>query len=953
MHMHPSEFYDLVHPLNLCLANGVTTIRSLQAEAGAFFILRWRDEINKGTRIGPKIYSSGVSQKTIFGKETYEFLIAEEQCIGFDFLKLYSGLDKRSYYNLMDIAKQKKIYTIGHIPFPLGLEGITNAGINEIAHIEEVVYNELFEIDRNKTQPSFDLWYADVIIQLFRKYKTSEGFDMKALLSETDASFNKMVASLKQSKIPVHTTLAYDDELIRKILSPKEYMFDEDWNYYPDSYKNDFKAGMDRDQLKFKMFADILSKDNALKSKLKNAEKFALVKFGLDSVLCSKMNKAGCTLIFGTDAASYMGTLPGRSIHREFAMLIKCGLTPYQALLTATVNASKVVQAMNGLDDFGTIELNKRADLILLNKNPLDDIGNLKTLVGTMAAGNWLDKKTLDEMVKIEVKNIPKSGRKELMKTIEEKGLEAALTKYWLAKNTKGNENRLNVSENEMNNLGYDLLKGGKLKEAVEILKLNTTEYPLSWNVWDSYAEALAKSGDIKSAKENYRKAILLNPNSQASIKGLADLDYINAQWIGTNDQKIMGLMTIWGEAKYAFPWFDKLPDLNWDAKVQEFIPRVIEAKDIESYYKVLAEFTNLLCDGHTQIETPWGPVKADDDSPAIEVQVVNAKFLISRVGNTSEIKDQNIYPGLEIVEVEKSIPVKTYFEENVSRYFSADTKQGKNVWSIMIFMGKRGSKVSFKVKEMNGTIRDVKLTRDGLSSKSPFLPIFYQNYLSKTVEVKKLEDGVLYVNIPNFNSTNIENGFQKLIDSIDPASTKGLIIDLRYNGGGSGTIADNIIGRLIEKEADKPLIKYPQYVAYYRDGDKTAELLQEERTIKPNSGKKYTGALVILTGAASESSSEDMAIALQYSKRALLVGEKTAGGAGGSVSFKLPGGGFFKCSTFRSYYPDGKEYVHIGVQPDIEVNYTQKDIFEGKDPILLKGLEVIKNWETSFNKNK
>jgi len=56
--------------------------------------------------------------------------------------------------------------------------------------------------------------------------------------------------------------------------------------------------------------------------------------------------------------------------------------------------------------------------------------------------------------------------------------------------------------------------------------------------------------------------------------------------------------MTIWSEAKYNFPWFDKRPGLDWDAKVQEYIPRVIAAQDIESYYRVLTEFAVLLQDG-------------------------------------------------------------------------------------------------------------------------------------------------------------------------------------------------------------------------------------------------------------------------------------------------------------------------------------------------------------------
>ena len=293
-------------------------------------------------------------------------------------------------------------------------------------------------------------------------------------------------------------------------------------------------SGKEKHQQQFGMIADIACKnfaqDSVLSLKMNNVKDFALVKFALDSALCSKMNKAGCTLIFGTDASAGMGVLSGMSIHHEFAMLIKCGLTPYQALLTSTVNASKVVKAMNGKDDFGTIEINKRADLILLDKNPLKSIVNLKALKGTMVAGNWIEKSTLDDMIKIRKKNVPKSGREELLKIIKKKGLETAIAQYWKAKNTKGNENRLNVSEFEINELGYDLIGISKFKEAIEVLKLNTIEYPLSWNVWDSYGEAFAKAGDIKSAKKYYKKAIQLNPNGEISKKALKDLDNIKSK---------------------------------------------------------------------------------------------------------------------------------------------------------------------------------------------------------------------------------------------------------------------------------------------------------------------------------------------------------------------------------------------------------------------------------------
>ena len=67
-------------------------------------------------------------------------------------------------------------------------------------------------------------------------------------------------------------------------------------------------------------------------------------------------------------------------------------------------------------------------------------------------------------------------------------------------------------------------------------------------------------------------------------------------------EQRIMGLMTVWSEAKYNFPWFDKLPDLNLDAAAEAFLPRVVAARDTIEYYRLLMEFAVLLRDGHTAV---------------------------------------------------------------------------------------------------------------------------------------------------------------------------------------------------------------------------------------------------------------------------------------------------------------------------------------------------------------
>ena len=88
----------------------------------------------------------------------------------------------------------------------------------------------------------------------------------------------------------------------------------------------------------------------------------------------------------------------------------------------------------------------------------------------------------------------------------------------------------------------------------------------------------------------------------------------------------------------------------------------------------------------------------------------------------------------------------------------------------------------------------------------------------------------------------------------------------------------------------------------------------------------------------------EDFIIELQYTGRAKVVGEKTAGGAGNALAFTLPGGGTLNVSTFTAIYPGGEDYVGVGVAPDVKVRPTRQDIFEGRDAVLEKAIDVMKS---------
>ena len=111
----------------------------------------------------------------------------------------------------------------------------------------------------------------------------------------------------------------------------------------------------------------------------------------------------GIPLLLASDGGcGVLGIAPGFSIHWELHILVENGFSPYEAIATGTVNAAAVINKMTGEGDFGTIETGQRADLILVNQNPLEDVSNIRDLRGVMSAGRWYSKETLDQLIAIE-----------------------------------------------------------------------------------------------------------------------------------------------------------------------------------------------------------------------------------------------------------------------------------------------------------------------------------------------------------------------------------------------------------------------------------------------------------------------------------------------------------------------------------------------------------------------
>jgi hypothetical protein len=104
---------------------------------------------------------------------------------------------------------------------------------------------------------------------------------------------------------------------------------------------------------------------------------------------------SGGKLLAGSDTPEWFH-LYGFGLHRELRALVDAGLTPYQALVAATRNPAEFLGAS---EQWGTIEVGKRADLVLVSANPLDDITNTERIRGVAIGGRWLDRPSLDQMI--------------------------------------------------------------------------------------------------------------------------------------------------------------------------------------------------------------------------------------------------------------------------------------------------------------------------------------------------------------------------------------------------------------------------------------------------------------------------------------------------------------------------------------------------------------------------
>lgn len=420
--------------------------------------------------------------------------------------------------------------------------------------------------------------------------------------------------------------------------------------------------------------------------------------------------------------------------------------------------------------------------------------------------------------------------------------------------------------------------------------------------------------------------------------------------------QKIFGLTRLWEEVKWGFANPDRLRQVNWDSTYQAFIPQVTETKSLYDYYRTLQRFMALLQEGHTHVVLPPSLLAVGEFSaPPVAVGPIGRRAVITDVDRSLA----RLLPiGSEIVRVD-DIPTEEYLRTRVFPFIAAGTDQarwyqgvtGRGPGGIGLLTGAWNSGVRITARTPDGRMRDVRVTRAG--TESPPEKWARRTTPRQIVEYRELRDGIAYVAINSFESARVVEKFDSLAPILRQSG--GVILDVRNNDGGNGRYAIDLIRRhlgggavltarwktrvynMTLRATNRPI------PGTFRDSLGENWQTQPPDTIRPDpSLPKIQAPLIVLTGARTGSSAEDFVMYLDAASNVTIIGEPTAGSTGSQQWFDLPGGGRGRVLVKRDSYPDGREFVGSGIQPDIPVSQTVRGIVENRDLVLEKAVDVL-----------
>jgi imidazolonepropionase-like amidohydrolase len=403
MHVHSTfDRYERSVVLPLYIANGVTGVRDMAADCftacadkdttydprhgpTAELVRRWKHDIATGTLLGPRMV---VASAMLDGphplwpnglaiRDTAEArsAVRQAQNRGADFIKVYSGLSRANYMAIADEAKRRGIPFAGHVPDAVSLEDAADAGQVSMEHLLKM--SEACSSRRAEAEERARRIAAHPAHSL--EATRAQILDMAQFLNR---SFSLgACAPLLQRFVRDHTWQVPTLTANRGTY----YVFDSAFTHDP---RRQYMASEDTAWWQaHARYATAMFKATDWPN--------ATLVFKHSVQIVGAMHRAGVRLLAGTDVSNpwvYWGS----SLHDELALFVDAGLTPFEALQTATIEPARFLHAT---DTLGTLEPGKVADMVLLDADPLADIHNTQRIHAIVVRGLFIDSAGRDRLL--------------------------------------------------------------------------------------------------------------------------------------------------------------------------------------------------------------------------------------------------------------------------------------------------------------------------------------------------------------------------------------------------------------------------------------------------------------------------------------------------------------------------------------------------------------------------
>ncbi len=341
--------------LFLYVANGVTLVRGMQ---GGPQHLPLRESLARGELVGPRIL---VSAPMLHGQNVTEpdqaiELVRRASAAGFDHLKVHEDLSREVYDAIADTANEIGITFSGHVTNHVGLYHALAKGQLTIDHLDN--YLEALVDDQQAV--------ADLGL-----------FDLGQLAGRIDdTKIADAVTATAEAGAGVVPTMALWEVLFGARRGEEWLEMRPETRYMPPQMVDSWIQGTNQRVEQLGADREAVSNILALRRRVLKA-----------------LHDAGVPVLLGTDSPQIF-SVPGFSIHHEMALMVESGLTPYDVLFAGT---QAVAQFYGDTDDYGSVAVGRRADLVLLNADPADDVSNFANRSGVVVNGRWISEEEIQE----------------------------------------------------------------------------------------------------------------------------------------------------------------------------------------------------------------------------------------------------------------------------------------------------------------------------------------------------------------------------------------------------------------------------------------------------------------------------------------------------------------------------------------------------------------------------